>query len=400
MAEQAHRDARLSVGRATGTAIMRPSLRRSDIRIGLAALIAVGLCLLLPRGTQAATPKSPSTAPTVTATIGPASSVAVPSSVLNPRHQPNDSLDVIPAGAYDSTSLQDASSATGPWMVFWPTGTSSIAASASPFPGPNESTTSNGALIPPNFTWDNGGAWVNSVFRLGPDKLVAFFHAEHHYGCANSPPQLCPYATLNGKGNFWASGGVAYSNDNGQTWGEASQFLTSSVPQPTAGGLGGDNFQDVVWNFQTHQWVAFYGCHGGMACEAVSSDPMGRPGTWLNYANGFFGGPALGTDGTALPGLVHIGGVLYSVQYDAALGVWIGWGREAETGGVYVTASSDLVSWSTPRQVFTGPQAMYPIMVGNEGTQVVGLNGLLYYVTGAEQGAPVLWSAPVSLSLH
>ena len=49
--------------------------------------------------------------------------------------------------------------------------------------------------------------------------------------------------------------------------------------------------------------------------------------------------------------------------------------------------------------MFNGPLTMYPIMVGSQGTQVVGTAGLLYYVTGAEQGTPVLWSVPVSLHL-
>ncbi len=377
----------------------QPRSRNADVRIGLVVLAFLALSLLVPQVGDAATPRS--TAPAVTVTIGSPSAVAVPSTVLNPKHQPNDSLDVIPAGnQYTSTSLQSATSATGPWMVLWPTGTTSMAVSSTPFPGPNEVTKSNGPLIPSSFTWDNGGGWVNSVHRLGGNSLVAFFHAEHHYGCSNSPPLLCPYATLNGKGDFWASGGVAYSNDNGQTWGPAAQFLTAAEPQPATATLGGDNFQDVVWNFQTRQWVAFYGCHGGLSCEAVSSDPMGRPGTWFNYVNGSFSQPALGSDGTPLPGFAHIGGALYSVQYDASLGVWVGWGREATTGGVYVAASSDLVNWSTPQQVFNGPMAMYPVMVGSEGTQVVGTTGLLYYVTGAEQGNPVLWSAPVSLTLR
>ena len=182
--------------------------------------------------------------------------------------------------------------------------------------------------------------------------------------------------------------------------GPAAQFLTAAEPQPATATLGGDNFQDVVWNFQARQWVAFYGCRRWPVLRGGLVGPMGRPGTWFNYVNGSFSQPALGSDGTPLPGFAHIGGALYSVQYDASLGVWVGWGRGAETGGVYVTASSDLVNWSTPRQVFDGPKTMYPIMVGSEGTQVVGTTGLLYYVTGAEQGKPVLWSAPVSLALR
>jgi len=98
---------------------LRPASRRDDVRVGLVTLLLVALGLLVPQYAEAVTPS-----PTVTATIGNPSVVAVPSTVLNPKHQPNDALDVIPAGTYDSTSLQDATSATGPWMVFWPTGTS------------------------------------------------------------------------------------------------------------------------------------------------------------------------------------------------------------------------------------------------------------------------------------
>ena len=155
--------------------------RHGDVRIGLVVLAFVALSLLVPQVGDAATP--PSTAPGVTVAIGSPSAVAVPSTVLNPKHQPNDSLDVIPAGnQYTSTSLQAATTATGPWMVVWPTGTTSMAVGASPFPGSNEITNNNGPVIPSSFTWDNGGGWVNSVYRLGGNSLVAFFHAEHHYG--------------------------------------------------------------------------------------------------------------------------------------------------------------------------------------------------------------------------
>src|SRR5580692_3167572 len=83
--------------RANGFAVTpQTRSRNGDVRIGLVVLAFLALSLLVPQVGDAATP--PSTAPAVTVAIGSASAVAVPSTVLNPKHQPNDSLDVIPAG--------------------------------------------------------------------------------------------------------------------------------------------------------------------------------------------------------------------------------------------------------------------------------------------------------------
>ena len=155
--------------------------------------------------------------------------------------------------------------------------------SSGPYPGPNETVTSAAPLIPSNLSWDNGGSWLDSVFRLNNSQLVGFFHAEHHYGCSADVTRCGRGTGPNGKADFWASGGVSYSSDNGKTWTPAKQFLTSAQPQPATPTLGGANFQDAVWDFQDHRWVAFYACNHGKTCEASSSDPMGQSGTWSKY---------------------------------------------------------------------------------------------------------------------
>jgi hypothetical protein len=346
--------------------------------------------------------------PSIAVAVGRASRVLKPPEILNPRFQPNDSLDVVPetGGATVSSSVSAAGyvhaakHAVGPWTVYWPTGTTSAAISSSPFPGPNESVPSPHALIPSSASWDNGGAWVNSVFRLGDGNLVAFFHAEHHYGCNSSvsPPELCPRATFRGKGRFWASAGVAYSTDSGKEWSAPAQFLTSPTAQPATPSLGGDNFYRVVWDMNKHRWMAFFGCKGGMSCAAISNDTQGRPGTWFNYDDGQFDEPGLGGTSTPLPGLEGVHGVIYSVQYDAKQGIWLAWGREFKSNGVFVTASYNLIYWNAPKLVVGGVQALYPVVVGTHGTDVVGATGVLYYVTGIDVKEPVLWMRSVQIT--
>ena len=92
--------------------------------------------------------------------------------------------------------------------------------------------------------------------------------------------------------------------------------------------------------------MAFFGCKGGMSSAAISTDPRGRPGTWYKYDEGQFDKPGLGGTATPLPGLDGVHGVIYSVQYDSGLGLWLAWGREFKSNGVFVTASYDLVNWS------------------------------------------------------
>ena len=333
--------------------------------------------------------------------LGSPSSVQTPNGLANRKHQPNSRLSVIPSSTGPSTAsdtsgasyVNESSGTNGPWLTFWPTGVTSLAVSSEPYPGPDESVSSTTPLIPSNYSWDNGGSWLDSVFRVKSSQLIGFFHAEHHYGC--SPDVVrCTRGTLpNGKGDFWASGGISYSNDNGRTWAPASQFLTSQRAQPTTPTLGGSNFQDAVWDFQAHRWVAFYQCQGGVSCAAISDDPMGRPGTWFKYHDGTFDQPGLGGLDTPLPGLNKGRGVLYSVAYNSGVQAWVGLGRRYNANGIFVTLSSDLIHWTAPKSLLKGGDDRYPFLVGSHGTEVVGSSGMLYYVL--RQGGPLLISRKV-----
>src|SRR5439155_16584041 len=118
-----------------------------------------------------------------------------PAGVLNEHHQPDFPLGVLPASGGPPISptvsaeayLRAWSRVRGPWLVFWPTGVTSRAITDTPFPGPHARVSPRAPLIPSDHSWDNGGAWLSPLFRLGRPRLVGFFHAEHHYGC---PPMV------------------------------------------------------------------------------------------------------------------------------------------------------------------------------------------------------------------
>lgn len=78
--------------------------------------------------------------------------------------------------------------------------------------------------------WDNGGSWLMSVHRLNNRELIGFYHAEDHWCCPRNP-----------QGIAWKSIGVTYSHDNGETWDDGEQIITSTTPkpdEPTWGGVG------------------------------------------------------------------------------------------------------------------------------------------------------------------
>jgi hypothetical protein len=143
--------------------------------------------------------------------------------------------------------------------------------------------------------------------------------------------------------------------------------------------------------------MSFYSCavpNMGMSCAAISNDRAARPGTWKKYFAGRFDEPGLGGQESALPGLTGFRGALFSVAFDPNVGAWLGWGRSFTRGGLFVTASRDLVHWARPVQVFGGEPGFFSFLAGGRGTAVITPSIRLYYVTGVVHGSNHLeWRA-------
>ena len=75
----------------------------------------------------------------------------------------------------------------------------------------------------------------------------------------------------------WKSTGVAYSMDNGATWDEGAQILTTDTPRPEEPDFGGDGDLAVVWDPFDRRWLCYYTTPMGVHL-AMSTDPKARPG--------------------------------------------------------------------------------------------------------------------------
>jgi len=221
--------------------------------------------------------------------------------------------------------------------------------------------------------WDNGGSWLNSVFRLSGDHLIGFYHAEDHW----TPPDP--------GGVAWKSVAVTYSNDNGVTWAPGEQIITGWKTRPDTPEWGGAGDQCVVWDTENERWVCYYQeqVENGEAQihVAVSSDPLGSPGTWYKWDGRAFTVPGLEGKGAPLPAFIGREGGNPSVHYNTHLERWImvygGW-----DGTTYISSSTDMIHWDTPRALAVsdqGGRAWYPTIVGDEGDTVAERVANLYY---------------------
>ncbi|MCB9286511.1 MAG: T9SS type A sorting domain-containing protein [Lewinellaceae bacterium] len=217
--------------------------------------------------------------------------------------------------------------------------------------------------------WDNGGSWLMSVFRQEGDILVGFYHAEDHWVVATNP-----------EGIAWKSIARTTSNDNGVSWAEGAQIITSSVPRPEDPAWGGTGDNCVIWDDENQRWICYYQEHWLMM--AVSYDVEGNPGTWFKYYNGGFDQPGLGGANSPIPGLQSVPGGNPSVHYNSYLEkfvmVWHSW----VSTSIYISTSTDGIAWEQPRLLEpnsgTGRRAWYPTIIGSSDTEA-GKIARLYY---------------------
>lgn len=228
--------------------------------------------------------------------------------------------------------------------------------------------------------YDNGGIWLHSVFRRSGKNLLGFFVAEDQYCCPRDPQQVA-----------WRSVGVTQSNDNGATWGARQQILTAQEAKPAQSAphlWGGNGDGSAIWDPQNCRWMFFY--QHEYVTAAVSSDPEGKPGTWLKYFNGEFSEPGLGGRDSPLPGVEAVHGGNASVHFNSYLGKWVmvyhGWDPQVS----YISSSMDLIHWDAPRFLVDTDnppgRGWYPTIIGESDLRA-GEKANLYYTDMDKFGA-------------
>jgi hypothetical protein len=212
---------------------------------------------------------------------------------------------------------------------------------------------------------NDGGSWLMSVHRHSGDTLVGFYHGESHW------------YPRNGNYTAWKSLCVAYSYDNGFSWVDSGQIITSHKPKPETREWGGAGDCCVVWDSVNSRWNCYFQEHN--IRMAVSYDPMGAPGTWIKYHDGSFDEAGLGGYSTPLNNLAQTGGANPSVHWNTFYKKWVmtfhGW-----DGGIYLTLSQDGITWDYPSKIVSKGEYnnWYPTIIGETDTKA-GKLARLYY---------------------
>lgn len=216
-------------------------------------------------------------------------------------------------------------------------------------------------------TYDNGGAWLMSVFRQEGDNFIGFYHAEDHW---------YPHTTND---IAWKSIGVVYSEDEGKSWTEGNQIITSATPKPDSPAWGGTGDNCVVWDHINNRWMCYFQEH--QISMAISTDPDGAPGTWQKYYQGEFSQDGLGGLQSVLPGLEQFAGGNPSVHWNTYLSKWVMvWHRWAPAV-IYIAVSDDGVNWENGQSIIVseiGGRAWYPTIIGNTDVEA-GQIAKIYY---------------------
>ncbi len=274
--------------------------------------------------------------------------------------------------------IHDARADSGSrYIMFWSEFENYRSVGPTPFPEDQIRLEPENAVFGKRGNWDgfnNGGSWLNSVFRQSDTDLIGFYHAEDHWYPGNKD-----YIA-------WKSTGLATSADNGKSWTDLGQIITSSTPKPASPEWGGSGDCCVIWHETDQRWICYFQNHN--IRMAISGDPEGKPGTWYKYYQGSFSENGLGGQSTPLAGLSEVPGSNPSVHYNTFLKLWIlvyhGWNPPC----LYIASSTDGYFWLEPQILATGSQggrAWYPTIIGDSDVKA-GEKARLYYADFTADG--------------
>ena len=208
-------------------------------------------------------------------------------------------------------------------------------------------------------SYDNGGAWLYSVFNLDSSHWIGFYHAEDHEFPGYDNQQKIA----------WKSAAQCESFDGGKTWVKNGQILTSWLNKPNAPEWGGTGDFSVIRDSLNNRWLAYYVCPDGIGV-AQSLDVFGSPGTWFKLYKDSFCEPGIGGKGSSLSfSKGKKTGGNPSLIYFKPLKTWFLVYHDWNEKGIYYTYSFDLVHWEDASLLIENPgkpqRTWYPTLMSS-----------------------------------
>lgn len=205
-------------------------------------------------------------------------------------------------------------------------------------------------------SFDNGGAWLFSIFPREGKRLLGFYHAEDHKFAGDPQSKWTAYKSI----------ARCESSDGGLTWSGREHILTAHAPKPEKPAWSGLGDHCTVWDETHRRFVCIFQEEGNL-CAAMSADAEGRAGSWRKWFAGDFTEPGLGGRATPLPTLARHRGGNPSVIWNTFLNRWVmAWHRWE--GDLWISTSEDLLAWTPPKLLLgkteQAPKVWYPTFIG------------------------------------
>ena len=243
---------------------------------------------------------------------------------------------------------------------------------------------------------DYAGSGTVLTAANGSD-LLMFYHAENHlFGGTDYPGSP-----------FYASVGLARSSDGGMTWTREGAVITGADPQqptqtPTgAGALTPTAIETGGYIYVLYREIDLQSHLSGLAIARAPISSDGAPGSFEKYYAGAFTTAGLGGTPTILSIVLdptnadlrqpHVSFNTYLNTFVMAI---------VGNGGIYVSTSPDLITWSNGMLVLAAPVPdstvtpgsspfnWYPTIVSpGPSDQLSGQTGFLYYAKSTGTGA-------------